>query len=219
MRILIADDHMLFRHGIQQLFAMDRTFEVVGEASNGAEAVDRCLELRPDVVVMDVSMPGISSFDACRQIRRARPDTRILFLSMFDDEDCLMRALESGASGYVVKDTSPRELMAAVVEVARGGTFLSPKLLTHLVEDFRGRVKNDGKVPRFSTLTPRESEVLKLLAEGRCVKEIATDLKLSSKTVEAHKFNLMRKLDLHSNAQLIHYAFQNKIVQLAAVPA
>jgi two-component system, NarL family, response regulator NreC len=215
MRILIADDHTLFRQGISMLLSAQSNMQVVSEVSNGSDAVDTCATLKPDVVVMDISMPGLSSFEAVRQIRKAHPHTKVLFLSMYDDEDYLGQALESGASGYLVKDTPTHELVAAVNEVARGGSHLSPCLMNHLVNDFRGRSKAVGKRSRFETLTSRETEVLKVLAEGQSVKEIACALGLSVKTVEAHKFNLMKKLDIHNKAQLVQYAIQKKVIRLA----
>jgi DNA-binding NarL/FixJ family response regulator len=199
---------------MSMLLSAQTNMHVIGEVSNGSEAVDICAALKPDVVLMDISMPGLSSFEAVRQIRTVRPQTKVLFLSMYDDEDCLSQALESGASGYVVKDTPTQELVAAVNEVARGGSHLSPSLMNHLVNDFRGRSKVAGKRSRFDTLTSRETEVLKVLAEGQSVKEIACALGLSVKTVEAHKFNLMRKLDIHNKAQLVQYAIQKKVIRL-----
>jgi DNA-binding NarL/FixJ family response regulator len=213
IRVLLADDHTLFRQGIGSLLGRDGDIEVVGEVSNSGDAVNQCSELRPDLVLIDISMPGISSFDAARQIKKTRPETKVLFVSMYDDEDYLGQALESGASGYVLKDTAAPELMTAIREVARGGSHLSPRMMARLVDDFRGRVKGPSQVARFGTLTTREREVLKMLAEGKSVKEIASDLNLSTKTIEAHKFNLMRKLDLHNKTQLVHYAVQKKIIQ------
>ncbi|MCX6594589.1 MAG: response regulator transcription factor [Acidobacteria bacterium] len=217
IRILLADDHTLFRQGIKTLLAAEADFEVVGEASNGGEAIERAAELRPDVVVMDVSMPGMSCFEATRQIRKARPEIKVLFLTMYDDEDYLIESMEVGASGYVLKDSPSPQLSAAVRDVHRGGSYLSPRMLSQLVDDFRSRVKTQTRTPRFATLTNREREVLKMLAEGNSVKEIAGDLNLSVKTIEAHKFNLMRKLDIHNKAQLVQYAIQKKIIQLPAM--
>jgi two-component system response regulator NreC len=164
---------------------------------------------------MDVSMPGLSSFEATRQIRGDRPGAKVLFLTMYDDEDYLAECMEAGASGYVLKDSPAEQLVAAIGEVHRGGSYLSPRMLTHLVDDFRSRVKSATRLPRFSTLTRREVEILKFLAEGNSVKEIASTLNLSVKTIEAHKFNLMRKLDIHNKAQLVQYAIQKKIIRLA----
>ena len=217
IRILLADDHTLFRQGIKTLLAAEPDFEVIGEASNGGEAIERAAELRPDVVVMDVSMPGMSCFEATRQIRKARPEVKVLFLTMYDDEDYLIESMEVGASGYVLKDSPSAQLAAAVRDVQRGGSYLSPRMLSQLVDDFRSRVKTQTRTPRFATLTNREREVLKMLAEGNSVKEIAGDLNLSVKTIEAHKFNLMRKLDIHNKAQLVQYAIQKKIIQLPAM--
>jgi DNA-binding NarL/FixJ family response regulator len=214
IRILVADDHTLVRQGITKLLNAEHDMEVIAEAANAADAVEQTARLRPDVVLMDVSMPGVSAFEATRQIKRDNSSTRILFLSMYDDEDYLGEAMQCGASGYVLKDTPAPQLIGAVRDVARGGTFISAHMLEQLVDDFRSRSKAEARVPRFGTLTPRERDVLKFLAEGQSVKEIAGDLGLSVKTVEAHKFNLMRKLAIHNKAQLVHYAIQKKIIKL-----
>lgn len=215
LRILLTDDHTLFRQGLKSLLEAEYDMQVVGEARDGQEAVARALELKPDLVIMDIGMPGLSSFEAVRQIRRVRPETRVLFLTMYDDEDYLAQCLEAGASGYVLKDTPAEQLVAAVREIQRGGKYLSPVILSRLVEDMRSRKPAERFKPRINTLTPREREVLKFLAEGLSVKEIAVMLKLSTKTVEAHKFNLMRKLDLHNKAQLVQYAIKRKIIKIA----
>lgn len=216
IRLLLADDHMLFRQGVRQLLASEPDIEVVGEVPNAAEAMAKSADLRPDVILMDVAMPGFSSFEAVRQIRKDRPDTRVLFLTMYDDEDYLVEAMDVGASGYILKDSAASQLVTAVREAQKGGSYLSPRMLAQLVNDFRSCVKSAGRTPRFATLTPREKEVLKMLAEGQSVKEIACALDLSVKTVEAHKFNLMRKLDLHNKAQLVQYAIQKKIIRIPA---
>ena len=213
-RIMLADDHTLFRQGVRNLISGEADLEVVAEAANGGEAVEKAAEARPDVVLMDIGMPGLSSFEATRQIRKNRPETRVLFLTMYDDEDYLVEGMEVGASGYVLKDSPADQLIGAVRDICRGGSYLSPRMLAQLVDDFRSRVKSATRTPRFATLTAREREVLKMLAEGNSVKEIACDLDLSVKTVEAHKFNLMRKLDIHNKAQLVQYAIQKKIIQL-----
>jgi two-component system, NarL family, response regulator NreC len=212
IKVLLVDDHTLFRQGVGSLLSRDSDIEVVGGVSNGGDAVDKCVELRPNVVLIDISMPGLSSFEAARQIKKARPETKVLFLSMYDDEDYLRQALECGASGYVLKDTAAEQLIIAVREIARGGSHLSPRMMAHLVDDFRGRNKLQSKVARFGTLTTRERDVLKMLAEGKSVKEIACDLNLSTKTIDAHKFNMMRKLDIHNKTQLVHYAIQKKVI-------
>ncbi len=217
IRILLADDHTLFRQGVKTLLAAESDMEVVGEAADGNSAVERASELKPDMVLMDIGMPGPSSFETARQIKRNRPETRVLFLTMYDDEDYLVESMEVGASGYVLKDSPAPQLVSAVRDVFRGGSYLSPRMLSQLVDDFRTRVKSTDRMPRFATLTPREKEVLKMLAEGNSVKEVACQLNLSVKTVEAHKFNLMRKLDIHNKAQLVQYAIQKKVIRLPAL--
>ena len=215
IRILLTDDHTLFRQGIRTLLAAEPDMEVVGEAGNASDAVTFAEQLHPDVVLMDIGMKGMSSFEATRQIRKDRPETRVVFLSMYDDEDYLAECVEMGANGYILKESPAEQLITAMREVQRGGSYLSPRLLTRLVDDFRMQGRG-GQVrqPRFGTLTKREREILKMLAEGRSVKEIASGFDLSVKTVEAHKFNLMRKLDIHNKAQLVQYAIQRKIIRL-----
>jgi DNA-binding NarL/FixJ family response regulator len=196
------------------LIAAEPDMEVAGEAANAGDAVALAEQIHPDVVLMDIGMAGMSSFEATRQIRRHRPSTQVLFLSMYDDEDYLAECVEVGAGGYVLKDSPADQLLTAIREIQRGGNYLSPRLLTRLVDDFRMQSKSPIRQPRFGTLTKREREILKLLAEGKSVKEIATTFNLSVKTVEAHKFNLMRKLDIHNKAQLVQYAIQKKIIRL-----
>jgi two-component system response regulator NreC len=214
IRILLVDDHTLFRQGVKTLLASETDMEVVGEAADGTAATERAAELKPDVVLLDIGMPGPSSFETTRQIKRNRPETKVLFLTMYDDEDYLLEGMEVGANGYVLKDSPALQLVAAVRDVYRGGSYLSPRMLSQLVNDFRTRVKTTDRTPRFASLTPREKEVLKMLAEGNSVKEVATQLNLSVKTVEAHKFNLMRKLDIHNKAHLVQYAIQKKVIKL-----
>jgi len=214
IKVLLADDHTLFRQGIKNLLASEPDVEVVAEVSNAGDAMEKTAELRPDVVLMDIGMPGFSSFEATRQIKKDRPETKVLFLTMYDDEDYLVEGMEVGGNGYVLKDCPAPQLLAAIHDVQRGGSYLSPRMLSQLVDDFRSRVKSSARMPRFATLTSREKEVLKMLAEGQSVKEVACTLNLSVKTVEAHKFNLMRKLDIHYKAQLVQYAIQKKIIQI-----
>ena len=214
IRILLTDDHTLFRHGIRTLLAAEPDMEVAGEAANASDAVTVARQVRPDVVLMDIGMTGMSSFEATRVIRKERPETRVVFLSMYDDEDYLAECVDMGASGYILKDIPGDQLLTAIREVHRGGSYLSPRLLTRLVDDFRLQGRSPVRQPRFGTLTKREREILKMLAEGRSVKEIAAGFELSVKTVEAHKFNLMRKLDIHNKAQLVQYAIQKKVIRL-----
>jgi DNA-binding NarL/FixJ family response regulator len=214
IRVFLTDDHTLFRQGIRTLISAEPDMEVVGEASNGSDAIIKAAETRPDVILMDIGMAGLSSFEATRQVRKNRPETKVLFLTMYDDEDYLVECMEVGAGGYVLKDSPAAQLVSAIRDVNRGGSYLSPRMLAQLVDDFRTRIKSTTRLPRFATLTTREKEVLKVLAEGNSVKEIASSLNLSVKTVEAHKFNLMRKLDIHNKAQLVQYAIQKKIIKI-----
>lgn len=214
IRILLTDDHTLFRQSLRNLLAAEPDLEIAAEAANAGEAVTKAAETRPDLILMDIGMPGLSSFEATRQIRRDRPEIKVLFLTMYDDEDYLAECMEVGASGYVLKDSPAEQLLSAIREVQRGGSYLSPRMLSHLVNDFRMQVRSEPRASRFGSLTKREREILKLLAEGGSVKEIACSLDLSVKTIEAHKFNLMRKLDLHNKAQLVQYAIQKKIIRL-----
>jgi len=215
IRVFLTDDHMLFRQGIKTLIAAEHDLEVVGEAANADDAVTLARDLRPDIVSMDIGMQGMSSFEATRLIRKERPETKVVFLSMYDDEDYVSESMSQGANGYILKESPADQLLTALREVHKGGSYLSPRLLARLVDDFRtsghaGMVRQ----PRFGTLTKREREILKMLAEGRSVKEIAGSFDLSIKTIEAHKFNLMRKLDIHNKAQLVQYAIQKKIIRL-----
>ena len=215
IRILLTDDHTLFRQGIRTLIAAEPDMEVVGEAANASEAVMMAGQLHPDVVLMDIGMTGMSSFEATRLIRKERAETRVIFLSMYDDDDYLAECVEMGANGYILKESPAEQLLTALREVQRGGSYLSPRLLSRLVDDFRMQGRGGPmRQPRFGTLTKREREILKMLAEGKSVKEIACGFDLSVKTVEAHKFNLMRKLDIHNKAQLVQYAIQKKIIRL-----
>ena len=215
-RVLLADDHTMFRQGIRNMLSAEADLEVVGEVGNAADAVKLLGDLRPDIILMDVGMQGLSSFEATRQIKQLRPETRIIFLTMYDDQDYLFQAMNAGSSGYLLKDSPGHELIQAIREVHRGGTHLNGRMLSYLVSDFRSRTTNDtNRSPRFDALTARERHVLKVLAEGMSVKEIAADLNLSVKTVEAHKFNLMRKLDIHNKAHLVQYAVQKKLITIA----
>ncbi len=215
IRVLITDDHAMFRQGVRTLLAAEPDLEIAGEARDAAEAVSLSRQNRPDVVLMDIGMTGMSSFEATRVIRKERPETRVVFLSMYDDDEYLAECVSIGASGYILKESPAEQLLTAIREVHRGGSYLSPRLLTRLVDDLRTQGREPVRQPRFGTLTKREREILKMLAEGQSVKEIATAFELSVKTVEAHKFNLMRKLDIHNKAQLVQYAIQKKIIRLS----
>ena len=216
IRCLLVDDHALLRHGVRRLMEDEPDFEVVGEACDATDALTQVVAHKPDVVLMDIGMPGLSSFEAGRLIQKDYPQTKIIFLTMHDEEEFVMQGLQVGAAGYVLKDTPARKVVSIVREVYRGGKYVSPEVLGRLVDDLRTRVQS-GRLPRTgAVLTPREQEVMKLLAEGNSVRKTATILGVSIKTVEAHKFNLMRKLDIHNKVQLVTYAIQKRIVKVSA---
>ena len=217
-RIVMADSQALFREGIRVILSAEADIEVVGEASNGGDAIVKSAELQPDLVLMDIAMPGISCFEATRQIRKARPDTKVILLTMYEDEEYLIEGMDAGAGAYVLKDSPSAQLVGAIRDVCRGGSYVSPRMLSRFVDHFRSRTFSPASLQRSSGLTAREREVLKMLAEGDSVKEIACHFDLSVKTVEAHKFNLMRKLDIHNKAQLVQYAIQKRVIQIAVLP-
>jgi two-component system, NarL family, response regulator NreC len=213
IRCVIADDHEMLRYGVRRLLEDAPDFAVVGEAGDASEALRLALRLRPDMVLLDISMPGMSSFEAGRLIEESGV-TRVVYLTMHEDQDYVEQALRSGASGYLLKDTAAPVLLSALRQVHRGEQSISPQLQAKLKDDVFLR-SQPVRVPlRRSALTLREREVMKLLAEGHTVKKVAAVLGLSVKTVEAHKFNLMRKLDIHNKAQLVTVAIQRKIVSL-----
>ncbi len=214
IKCVIVDDHTLFRDGLRRVLESEPDLEVVGEASDAAGALERVRELNPDVVLMDIGMPGMSSFDAARVLIENHPNTRLIFLTMYEEEEYLLQCMSVGASGFMLKDSPAPRVINAVREVFQGRKYLSPQILGRMVDDVRARTSRT--TTRGSTLTPREREIIKLIAEGRSVKEIAALLSRSVKTIEAHKFNLMRKLDIHNKAQLVTYAIQKKIVKLPA---
>ena len=214
VRCVIADDHEMLRYGVRRLLEDAPDFAVVGEAGDAAEALKLVLQHRPDLVLLDISMPGMSSFEAGRLIEEHCAGTRIVYLTMHEDWEYVQQALRSGASGYLLKDTPAPLLLSALREVHRGEPSWSPQVRTKLKDGAILRNQVVGTPLRRSTLTLREREVMKLLAEGHTVKQAAAVLGVSVKTVEAHKFNLMRKLDIHNKAQLVTVAIQKKILPL-----
>lgn len=211
IRVLICDDHALFREGVKTILAANPEFEVVGEAEDGREAVERATRLNPDVALMDISMPVLKGFDATRRIKKERPDVKVLILSVYDDEDLVARCLDAGASGYILKDSPPAQLTYAIQAVSNGQQYMSPRVLTGVVRQFIANPTESKS--SYDLLSDREREILVLLAEGIALKDIAHRLNLSVKTVEAHKYNLMRKLDLHDRSELIRYAIRKRLVE------
>jgi two-component system response regulator NreC len=215
IRVLICDDHSLVREGLRAILREQLAFEVVGEAGNGIEAVEAARRLRPDVVLMDVDMPELSGLEATRRISATRIPSRVVILSLYDDEDLIAECLNAGAAGYVLKDGPSSQLLYAIESVHRGERYMSPRALSVVVEG--GRKGGKGTGTRYDLLSDREREVLRLLADGFSSKDIAARLTLSTKTVEAHKYNLMRKLDLHNRAELVKYAIRKKLVRVSMI--
>jgi DNA-binding NarL/FixJ family response regulator len=210
IRCIVADDHALLRQGVRRLLEDESDLEVVAEAANAADALKLVLEHRPDLLLMDVGMPGPSSFEAARIIDEKCPKTRVIFLTMHEDQEYVIQGLQAGAAGYLLKDTPAHQLISSLREVHAGGRCVSPELLGPWADGTEAA----SVLARTVVLTPREREIMKLLAEGNTARKVASLLGLSVKTVEAHKFNLMRKLDIHNKAQLVTRAIQKKIVNL-----
>ncbi len=212
IRILVADDHGIVRKGLRFLLERQPDMEVVGEASDGREAVRLAGELSPHVVIMDVAMPQLNGIDAAAQIIKNRPGTRIVVLSMYADEAYLIRALSAGAKGYLLKDSAEVDLVRAVQVVAQGRPFFSPQIAQSLLQDYVRSLQKRELQDSYDLLTEREREVLQLLAEGKSNKEVAAILDLSTYTVETHRTNLMHKLNLHNTAEIVLYAVRKKII-------
>jgi DNA-binding NarL/FixJ family response regulator len=208
LRILVADDHQVVRTGLRTLLESHRGWQVCAEASDGRDAVDQVAKLKPDVAILDIAMPLLNGVEATRQIHKLVPDTKILILTMHDSELLVQEVIEAGARGYILKDDADHNLLAAVEALQYGKTYISPRVSQALAKTSF----SPGR-PSRSRLTPREREVLQLLAEGKSNKEVAEFLSISVKTAEAHRANIMLKLDLHSISALVRYAVRNKIIQ------
>jgi len=213
IRLLLVDDHALMRAGLHSILDAEPDMCVVGEAEDGRTAVKQATELCPDVVLMDIAMPLLNGMEATRQIRHDCPQVKVLVLTMHDDEEYIRQALAAGAMGYLLKDTSPHELLDAIRAVHKGEAVLSPAITRLVIENYLrwGDIQSEADP---GGLSPREREVLQLIAEGNSNKEIASILCISIKTVQAHRLNLMSKLDLHDRAGLIKYAIQRKIIDI-----
>ena len=212
IKILIADDHGIVRKGLRLQLEQHEGFQVVGEAEDGRDAVRICGELAPDVVIMDIAMPNLNGIQATTQITKQHAKTNVIILSMHSDETYLTRALAAGAKGYLLKDTAEVDLYRAVQVVAQGRPFFSPAIANTLLEDYMRRMQQRGLEDSYDLLTDREKEILQLLAEGKSNKDIASDLNLSTYTVETHRTRIMQKLDLHSATDIVLYAVRKKII-------
>ena len=207
IRIILADDHALVRQGFRMILAAQPDMEIVGEAGNGREAVELAEKLKPDLVVMDVTMPELNGIEATRRLAASTPRTRVLALSMHKDSVYVREILRAGARGYLLKDSVDADLLAAVRAVANGDGYLSPGVSDAVLTDYRRHVTDP-----IDLLTTREREVLQMIAEGKTNKEIATSLSLSVYTVEAHRGRVMEKLNLHSTGELVRFALRNGLI-------
>ncbi len=216
IRILLVDDHTLVRQGIRRLLEDQPHMEVVGEAADGHEAVASATELLPDVILMDIGMPNMNGLDATEVIGQRLPSSHVLLLTVHDDEEYLFRALKVGASGYVLKEAEARELVLAIEAASRGEMFIYPSVARRLVNDYLRRAREGGhaETQLVENLTERQREVLQLLAEGHTNQEIADRLVISPYTVQTHRHNIMRKLNLHNRTELVKYAIRHGITDL-----
>jgi two-component system, NarL family, response regulator NreC len=215
-RVLLADDHTILRQGLRIMLESLPDMEVVGEATNGREAVELVGELHPDVVLMDISMPEMNGLEATRRIKRDFPETKVVILTMHDTEEYLIQILQAGATGYVLKQAADRDLIEAVRIASTGNTYLYPRIANMLVTDYLKRVEANALEEHdtaYESLTAREREILKLIAEGHTNKEIAEILTLSVKTVENHRYSLMNKLNAHDRGALVKYAIRMGLIK------
>ena len=214
IRVLIADDHKIMLAGLRSLLEKQTDFDVVGEADNGRRAVQMAQEKKPEVVVMDVSMPDLNGMEATKQIIESLPETRVIALSMHSDKRFVIGMLRAGASGYLLKDCASQELANAILQVAGGKKYLSPEITGVVIDDVLLAGSSEEEATAASQLSPREREVLQLIAEGWSTKQIASHLYVSIKTIETHRRQIMKKLDLHAIADLTKYAIREGLTSI-----
>jgi len=212
IRVLVVDDHTIVRDGISALLGLSDDIIVVGEASNGREALEVITSLKPDVVLMDVAMPVMGGLEATRRIRKQFPSVRVMILTQYDDKEYVIPIIEAGATGFISKSAVSSELASGIRTLQKGGSFLSPDIAEIIISDYQQRGGKMKIVDPYDQLTDRERDVLKLLAEGYTNQEIGKMLIISPKTVEGHKTSLMSKLDLHSRVELVKYALKKGII-------
>jgi len=211
--VLVVDDHTIVRDGICALLALAPDIEVMGEAANGSEALEKVKELQPNVVLMDIAMPIMGGLEATRRIRKEFPRTRVLILTQYDDKEYVLPVIEAGAAGFISKVSASSELVSGIRAVGQGDSYLSPSVAKLLVEVYQHGDERTSQDP-YEQLTDRERDVLKLVAEGFTTQEIADLLKVTPKTVEGHKTNLMAKLDIHNRIELVKYALRKGIINI-----
>jgi len=214
IKLILADDHAVVRSGLRMLLEVQADIEIVAEVENGTDAVRQTMLLKPDIVLMDIQMPGLNGIEATKQIKELAPQTAVLALTMYEDDQYFFEMLHAGASGYVPKRAAPDELLTAIRAVGRGEVYLYPSLASRLVQDYLKRAESGDQKYVYDDLTPREREVLTLIAEGLTNAEIAEKLVISVKTVDRHRENIMRKLNLHSRIDLVKYALKIGLIDL-----
>lgn len=213
IKVLVVDDHAIVREGVRMILAKEPDLEVVGEASDGQEALERAKQLQPDVVVMDISMPGMGGIEATQTLRTTLPAVQVLALTMHEDETYVFQLLRAGAAGYVLKRAAAQDLVAAVRAAARGEAFLYPSIARKVVEDYLKRVESGEERERYDGLTAREKEILTLIASGSSNQQIAEKLFISIKTVQTHRAHILEKLGLHDRTELVRYAIRKGLIE------
>jgi DNA-binding NarL/FixJ family response regulator len=209
---LLGDDHTLMRQGLRKIMEERPDWEVVAEVGDGREAVKKCQALKPDVAVLDVAMPLLNGIDATQQIAKKVPETKVLVLSMHSDEAYVTRALQAGATGYMLKDSAGKDLLKGIASVAAGQAYFSPSIARLMLDDYVRRVSGTDVVDRYETLSAREREIFQLIAEARTNKEVAELLEISPATVETHRARILQKLDIHNTAELVLYAVRRGVI-------
>lgn len=212
LRLLLGDDHTLMRTGLRKILEERPEWEVVAEVGDGRDAVRKCTALKPDVAILDVAMPLLNGIDATQQIVRKVPETKVLVLSMHSDEAYVTRALQAGATGYMLKDSAGKDLLKGIASVAAGQAYFSPAIARLMLDDYVRRVSGSGVADRYETLSAREREIFQLIAEARTNKEVAELLEISPATVETHRARILQKLDIHNTAELVLYAVRRGVI-------
>ena len=213
LRVVLADDHTLFRQGLRRVLEEQAGWQVVAEASDGAEAVRLTLEREPHIVILDIAMPRLNGVEATRQIARRLPDVRVLIVSMYSDDLYITQSLQAGAHGFILKDSADADLVRAVRDLAAGKSYFSPAVSKVVLDDYVRHLADRGVTDRFDALSEREREVFQLIAEGHSNKDIASLLHVSPGTVETHRARIMEKLDVHSAAEIVLYAVRKGVIR------
>jgi len=216
VRLLVADDHKIFRQGIKKLLEEEPDLQVVGESADGRETVKKATELKPDIVLMDIAMSNLNGLEATKQIKKVLPEVKVIMLTMHKNEEYVLQSFQAGASGYILKEGAVEELVSAIRSISADKSFLSPTVSKTLVDAYLRKMETGKTETPFDLLTDREREVLQLIAEGYTNREVAKQLFISVKTVEAHRAHIMQKLNIHDIAKLVKYAIQKGLVDLNA---